>query len=505
MTARLHLWIAVGIALVGCNESGKPSAAKPDAGPPRDAGKALTLEQMKNPESCKECHPKHYREWSASMHAYAAADPVFLAMNRRGQRETNGELGKFCIQCHAPMAVRELPFDTDWSKVDPEELEEHQKGVTCYFCHNAVGVNQHFNGDVWLANDTTMRAGIMDPKQPKAHKAKGSIHHDRQDISSSKLCGSCHDIVTPPPKSVELERTFQEYSGSFFSKTLPNSTKLVDNALSCIGCHMDADKIRGTAAEDTNTAVLPLRDLHSHLFPAVDIALTKFPHPEAMRSAVEDCELRTSLALVLLETKSFAPGFMLDMRLTIESMAGHNQPSGASQDRTMWVEVVAYDDADNVVYEASGNPTDKSAAKANLRMQDHLLDESGAEVHMFWEAAEVDIDSTPTLPAPNLNGGPHGLYPEINLSSAVIGKSRPPERITVTIRMKPMNDDVLQSLVDSGDLDPAIMDAMPTYTVYSGEATLEDADSASYSDLVESTVADCATYKCLLDPDSCPK
>ena len=39
------------------------------------------------------------------MHAYAAEDPVFLAMNQRGQRETNGELGDFCVQCHAPVAV----------------------------------------------------------------------------------------------------------------------------------------------------------------------------------------------------------------------------------------------------------------------------------------------------------------------------------------------------------------------------------------------------------------
>ena len=39
------------------------------------------------------------------MHAYAADDPVFVAMNKRGQRETNGELGTFCVKCHAPMAV----------------------------------------------------------------------------------------------------------------------------------------------------------------------------------------------------------------------------------------------------------------------------------------------------------------------------------------------------------------------------------------------------------------
>ena len=41
------------------------------------------------------------------MHAYASDDPVFRAMNERGQRETDGGLGSFCIQCHAPIAVHE--------------------------------------------------------------------------------------------------------------------------------------------------------------------------------------------------------------------------------------------------------------------------------------------------------------------------------------------------------------------------------------------------------------
>ena len=41
------------------------------------------------------------------MHAYAADDPVFRAMNKRGQRLTNNALGSFCVNCHAPMAVHE--------------------------------------------------------------------------------------------------------------------------------------------------------------------------------------------------------------------------------------------------------------------------------------------------------------------------------------------------------------------------------------------------------------
>jgi len=31
--------------------------------------------------TCKECHPKHYREWSVSPHAYSQMSPVFNAMH----------------------------------------------------------------------------------------------------------------------------------------------------------------------------------------------------------------------------------------------------------------------------------------------------------------------------------------------------------------------------------------------------------------------------------------
>ena len=71
--------------------------------------------ELLDPLTCKECHAKHYDEWSGSVHAYASRDPVFLALNRRGQEETAGALGSFCVKCHAPMAVAEgAPTASTW-------------------------------------------------------------------------------------------------------------------------------------------------------------------------------------------------------------------------------------------------------------------------------------------------------------------------------------------------------------------------------------------------------
>src|SRR5512138_502594 len=159
-----------------------------------------------------ECHQQHFTQWQASMHAYASDDPVFVAMNKRGQRATNGALGDFCIKCHAPMATQ-LGF-TDYANFDPKQLPPAARGITCYFCHNVDSVTDTHNNGLVLANDQTMRGGAKNPVTSPAHFSKYDALMD-SDINQSEMCCSCHDIVVPEainhvPGGVALERTFAE-------------------------------------------------------------------------------------------------------------------------------------------------------------------------------------------------------------------------------------------------------------------------------------------------------
>ena len=54
---------------------------------------------------CKSCHPVHYKEWSASPHAYAQLSPVFNTMQAAVLKLTNGTNGDFCIRCHNPVGM----------------------------------------------------------------------------------------------------------------------------------------------------------------------------------------------------------------------------------------------------------------------------------------------------------------------------------------------------------------------------------------------------------------
>jgi len=431
-----------GLALlfaVGCGSSSKPS---------------LTREELLVPETCMDCHPDHYQEWSGSMHAYAADDPVFLAMNERGQRETGGELGDFCVNCHAPMAVRE-GATTDGLDLDavPQEL----KGVTCFFCHSVDAVEGDHNNPLGLADDLVLRGGLSEPVDNGQHAAAYSALHDRDARESSDLCGSCHDIVTPA--GVHLERTFAEYKETIFGQDVPGQ-------LSCSGCHMTGRD--GVAADFDG---VPLRRVHEHTFAGIDVALTPWPETEAQLSAIA-----RDLQPAILPGLCVAPdagGVEIEASLD-NVLVGHMWPSGAAQDRRAWVELVAYSGPD-VVYQSGVVPEGESVtelADPDLwLLRDRVFDEGGDEAHMFWEVADVESDLLP--PAVTNDPDDPRFYHAV---THIYRLPVTPDRITMQLHIQPVGLDVIDNLIASGDLEAGIRDQMPVFSLDGAAVEWTEAD-----------------------------
>ena len=245
-------------------------------------GTTFTREKLMDPTTCKQCHAEHYTEWSGSMHAYASIDPVFRAMNARGQRETGGQLGDFCVNCHAPLAVQQKAT-TNGLNLDsvPAELQ----GVTCYFCHQVTDVQNTHNNPLILANDTTMRGGITNPVKNPAHLGAYSVLHDSNQVAdSSKMCGACHDIVVPAHffrvprrRTSRSSETYSEWTGVDLQQL--EVADDADAGASCSNCHMATDfDVPVAVAPGLSVPARPFR--HHHEFPGVDVALTDFPANE---------------------------------------------------------------------------------------------------------------------------------------------------------------------------------------------------------------------------------
>ncbi len=441
--ALLGTALAAGAALASCS-------SEPESPPaPTLVGQALM-----NPETCAPCHAQHVREWSGSMHAYAGDDPVFLAMNRRMQRETNGANATFCVGCHAPMAVR-TGATKDGTNLS--ELPSELRGVTCIFCHEASSVKGSHNNPIELAGDGTMRGSYADPARSSPHRAARSPLHDREDAQSSQLCGACHDVVTP--HGAHIERTFAEWKASLYAKPAKGSTATAPSSeLSCGKCHMGGRTDVAAQAEG-----VPVRTVHDHAMPAVDIALTPWPEQAEQRRRVQEL-LDTSLLakLCVLQTPT---GPTAEVTLD-NAFAGHSFPSGAAQDRRAWVELVGFREG-QVVFQSGVVPDKKaveSIADPNLwLLRDTNFDTAGKETHMFWQAARVESS---LLPAAVTNDPlDPAFYHQVTRRYAL--PLPVPDRITMRVRMRPMDFALLDDLVASGDLAPEILDRIPTFDLAS--------------------------------------
>lgn len=409
----------------------------------------LTRAQLMDPQQCKACHPTQFSEWEGSAHAYAAEDPVFLAMNQRGQRETNGELGDFCVKCHAPMAIREGATKDGLNLASvPKEL----KGVSCFFCHSVQSVDGTHDAPITLASDLTLRGPYKDPIENTAHHAEYSPHLDRDLTSSAEMCGSCHDIVTGHGASIE--RTLAEWKGSIFSGT---------NGATCSQCHMPQSAHEGPIAAFPGA---PNRRLHSHLWPAIDVPLTSFPDSERQREQVQQ-QLDTTLQSALCVSPVGTISVILD-----NVGAGHSFPSGSSQDRRVWVELQAYSQG-ALDYQSGVSPDGGLPIPAPdddvWMMRDCMFDESGKQVSMFWDAASWEGNA---LPAPVTLDPNDPRYFQTHLQRTFPQTGRITQtidRVTMKVRVQPIGTDVLDDLIASGDLEPSIRDAMPIWSIKTSE------------------------------------
>ncbi len=438
-----------GLLLVACREPGDQDTGSFDDVDPR----------LMDPQTCAECHPKHYREWLGSMHAYAAEDPVFRAMNARGQRETNGELGDFCIRCHAPLAV-ELGLTEDGLNLD--EIPKHLQGVTCYFCHTVESVDGTHNNPLVLSRSNVLKGSIEDPVENDVHASAYSPLHDSRTLESSALCGSCHDIVTPA--GVHLERTYAEWLASFMSDEDPLSGGPAPYSLSCGNCHMgrptegpiaDAPGVRGD------------RLVHPHSMVGVDVALTDFPDATLgpllraeQIAAIED-QRRTALCATICVNPDGTGGTDVDVWLHNEFTA-HSWPSGATQDRRAWLEL-RVESQGAEVFTSGVVPDDmplSALAEPPWQFRDHAFDDQGHEAHMFWDVRSVVSE---LLPAAEI------LSPQGDASTWRARRFKVEgtdvDRVTTRVRLRPIGLDVLDDLIDSGDLDPAVRDSMPVFDI----------------------------------------
>ena len=310
------------------------------------------------------------------------------------------------------------------------------------------------------------------------------------------MCGACHDIKTL--RGAHIERTFLEWQGSVFSKEMDPADPTSPTGNTCNQCHMQR---AGEGPIATGVQGVRQRTIHKHTFAGIDVALTPWPEMEEQKKEIQyklDVEsLQTALCV------AEVAGSNSQINVVLHSLTGHSFPSGAVSDRRVWTEVIAYRGG-AVLYQSGVVPQGTPVAKIPLADDPDLLlfrdchfDKDGKETHLFGQTAtyesrllEANTTFDPTDAAYYLVNRVR-RFPS-DASTVIEGF---PDRVTLRVLIKPVGLEVLDELIASGDLDPAIRDRIPTFAV--GPTVEWTADAAEAAKLGYRESATGTTFRCV--------
>ncbi len=358
--------MALGLALAACSDRGSPL----HEGPPPEEG----IVPFRSAATCGACHPQHFAEWKASMHAFGGVDPVMLAGSDLAAMEVGQEEGETCRRCHSPALVRQEEYVASLPPNAEPFLEDlTEDGLNCDVCHSIAIVPPV--GDITFLAD-------VDPTGPKlgsiSDPIPNSFHESRVDNSfrTSSQCAACHQLSLE--NGVGVENTFDEWQAA----------NLSGMGIECQDCHMPA--YVGPAATGG-----PMRTVHRHHFVGVDYATEPYRGIDinAQKERVRNL-LENSVSVVPAVPDFASVGAPLDLEFAITNdRTGHSIPSGTSFARDMWMEIEVRDASNALIYrsgwlEANG---DLTAADPDLvEFGGRLLDGNGDRTFFTWRAKSID-------------------------------------------------------------------------------------------------------------------
>jgi hypothetical protein len=339
-----------------------------------------------NPQVCLGCHVEKFETWKRSQMSKGFTGDFFQAqyyklavVDAERDEEVKG-LKAGCIGCHSPSAY--LAGDYPPAPPHPEKIDSFwdqkggiklyaDRGVFCDFCHTI----EDFEGTTPFNHNYISKATSgVDPKRgdlefpwsPYHKTARSELHED------AAFCGICHNELNDFGiwvKASEIEYRDGPYPGK---------------EIVCQDCHMPP--IAGKPAK-----MGPAREEHhDHWFGG------------GFKGFVEGAAKVT----LLIEKTSLSPGEEVNFAVKVHHLApGHKFPTGASEERDVWLHVGIYDHQGHELEQIKippnpDNPNDKyfitsnekTAYPTHSRYCDPIERDSLPEGDRIYHSAFIDSD-----------------------------------------------------------------------------------------------------------------
>ena len=344
-------------------------------------------------QQCASCHSDIHDEWQRSALAHAqtgtimeAQLPITIGENEALVDELGGEqedrfdlAAKTCINCHAQVGARFaerqdalFPLGADKSDGEGDGVAVsgggdavQSDGVGCITCHTQEAPPEERAGFGELPIETggaadygTQYGPLFEDPDPLPVRIHGMEQGDgdwwNDPVSSSTLCGACHNVRVDFDDDGEddlvLQTTFDEwteYVGDFDERFEGDDRQTLSGPLGCVDCHMPTEGDGEQASVDYAPGLMPVPDRphRSHAFVGVDYDLDpdKYKSREEQQEVIEERRklLASAVTLEVVNQGESEPGvFQSEVRVR-NNLLGHSFPTGFAFARQFWLEVSA--------------------------------------------------------------------------------------------------------------------------------------------------------------------
>lgn len=352
------------------------------------------LSRFVAPDVCGGCHDAIYEQWKNSMHNLSQSDTLYREVAFAGLKglTDSGEIqeAEHCVVCHNPMGyVSGFPTKTSHERQDDKIPAVTKEGIQCDFCHSATGAYRIYNAKIKLEpghgeENPGIKRGPFGDSKPDFHTSAFSEFHTK-----SEICGVCHD-VRHVAFGTKLETTYEEWTKSPYNSADPAKR------VYCQGCHMyhrPGIPATGSTPRPENPGVAAAggperKHIFTHYFVGAN---SFFP-------ALKGDKVKAKMAVERLQNAaelSIDDSAVSTRKLFIlvkNTGAGHYLPTGLTDVRQMWLQVVVKNTAGKVVY-ATGQPDgNRYLAEGTIMFNTVFGDGNGKKVVNIAKAREVLSD-----------------------------------------------------------------------------------------------------------------
>lgn len=349
-----------------------------------------------------------YDRWSASMMGLSARDPLWRAKVSQ-EKLVNPPHGMAledkCTSCHAPMGRYNAHYNgaTHYGIADFDNDSLGVDGVSCTGCHTigANGLGTTFSGEIPYDTTRHIYGPFINPMIGPMQLYTGYTPTHSAHIEDSKLCGSCHTLITHTAdlngnatggEFIE-QATFHEHKNSVYSQ----------NNTTCQNCHMAriSDPIM---IANGYLSITPRTPFNQHSFAGANAFMLKLmkANKNSLGINIPDFKFDTTLIATnaMLKEKSVNLTLHFDsvandsayFRVKLLNKAGHKFPSGYPSRRAI-LQFVVKDNNSDTVFKSGIFHSDFSVAGENPAFEPHhnVINQSG--VSQIYEMVMGDVNA----------------------------------------------------------------------------------------------------------------